>query len=666
MNDSVKLIVWGTKGGNSVLCSNFQEKEYQSSAIKGTWQDIRGYITFIRAGINFWAVEFTREYKVYTVYISVSEAGGGRAGTYIALNIYIPHSKACDNILELLKRLRDRYVERYIDSETRQMLSRAEDIRDFEDIIKTVELTDKTRRYGPVSAGTGKPSYCYYSDEKELQEYFDQPYRPSFYGQQEVVFIPLEYKGKGYFRLTNSQDTIEIESLKKIEDGYDLRIHSDIKSLKVNGEEKDIKNKNSYGKIYDEDELVIVYERKYYKDFTYTTSISKLKAEGKSFSYAEAINIEAPRYGWTPLTETFSINTLPATPAKFILDFGAGKKFTSKGNNVDVEQEYKGKNFSIYAVSETEHTSLIEKNITVWNNKIEYNDLYKVVFNLERGVGKLTITFRDQTFDCKEGKNSLYCLGYNKNRDKIKVGNQYKVTQTENTFYIERKNEGNHSSTNAYNKTNKNDVDTSLAYHKKDNNTTRLSSINGNMKKGILLLVAGLLLGVILGVLIGRYFVPSNSDAEKDKETTQSEINRLKSDLDIKNDTIHSLNNKISELNKEISKLEEKCEKQEKPISSQNSVRQNTQNTQKQGNKYAKEIELKEKHTVNQLCAMYYKAQTDDYKTLIKRALARKLNPQLIDNGGIGETSINKANEFLKKYEKENITKKRRSVDIGE
>ncbi len=80
----------------------------------------------------------------------------------------------------------------------------------------------------------------------------------------------------------------------------------------------------------------------------------------------------------------------------------------------------------------------------------------------------------------------------------------------------------------------------------------------------------------------------------------------------------------------------------------------------KSENRYAKEIALKEKYTVNQLCAMYYKAQTDKYKNIIKRALARKLNPSLSNTGGIGMPAIAKANNEIERYKS-----KRWRLEVG-
>ena len=87
--NTVGLTIWGYKQGCKVLASqgvNFQLKE-----IKDRLKDLSAFIRIHIPRVDFYTLQFTQNYKIYTQYRSSREVNG-QTGVYIAISLYIPHS----------------------------------------------------------------------------------------------------------------------------------------------------------------------------------------------------------------------------------------------------------------------------------------------------------------------------------------------------------------------------------------------------------------------------------------------------------------------------------------------------------------------------------------------------------------------------------------------
>ena len=110
MNGQIGLIIWGCKGGKRVFCSNKVVNE-TDQVIIDTIKDIRSYIRIHRTGHDFYAIEFTPQYKVFTCYRSSNDSG---TGAFIAFTIYVPHHLKVVNTRLLLKEMMDAYFRDYM------------------------------------------------------------------------------------------------------------------------------------------------------------------------------------------------------------------------------------------------------------------------------------------------------------------------------------------------------------------------------------------------------------------------------------------------------------------------------------------------------------------------------------------------------------------------
>lgn len=188
--NNVGIIIWGTKGGYRILGD--YGVDVREIGIRNTVKDIRSFVRFNKPGVDFYALEFTDKYKVFTNYRSVFEVSGS-TGAYIAITLYLPHEKRTDDIRMLLNRLMNLYFERYVDPVFNTLRGdRPDDIQPFVDLLEEVEWTDDVVEQWSASEQDEIPEVFVYSDEKKIDLYFSTPYRKRFLAHQEIMFIGEE------------------------------------------------------------------------------------------------------------------------------------------------------------------------------------------------------------------------------------------------------------------------------------------------------------------------------------------------------------------------------------------------------------------------------------------------------------------------------------------
>lgn len=193
MTTDIGLVIWGCKGGCRTFCDN-RVVNVDEPVIRQTLKDIRTFILFKQSGLDYYAVEFTPQYKVYTHYRSSNDSG---SGAFIAFTVYVPHNKRINHIREILDEMMADYFREYMNPMSNTPLpGKYDDINRYTNILARHEsdILPDTRRYRALaSRQDDTPQIFKYDDPAKVDEMFDNPYHKEFFECQEVMFLRSEY-----------------------------------------------------------------------------------------------------------------------------------------------------------------------------------------------------------------------------------------------------------------------------------------------------------------------------------------------------------------------------------------------------------------------------------------------------------------------------------------
>ncbi|MEN2799748.1 hypothetical protein [Capnocytophaga sputigena] len=191
--NTVGLTIWGYKQGCKVLASqgvNFQLKE-----IKDRLKDLSAFIRIHIPRVDFYTLQFTQNYKIYTQYRSSREVNG-QTGVYIAISLYIPHSLQWRGVRQVLNLLMDMYFAEHINYENgAPLLNEKEDIFPYFNLLRGYEkqLTEELDAKPCTLEMPYAPKVFSYRDIYEVDKYFNTPYRPEFSNLQDILFLRNEF-----------------------------------------------------------------------------------------------------------------------------------------------------------------------------------------------------------------------------------------------------------------------------------------------------------------------------------------------------------------------------------------------------------------------------------------------------------------------------------------
>ena len=191
--NTIGLTIWGYKQGCKVLASqgvNFQLKE-----IKDRLKDLSAFIRIHIPRVDFYTLQFTQNYKIYTQYRSSREVNG-QTGVYIAISLYIPHSLQWRGVRQVLNLLMDMYFAEHINYENgAPLLNEKEDIFPYFNLLRGYEkqLTEELDAKPCTLEMPYAPKVFSYRDIYEVDKYFNTPYRPEFSNLQDILFLRNEF-----------------------------------------------------------------------------------------------------------------------------------------------------------------------------------------------------------------------------------------------------------------------------------------------------------------------------------------------------------------------------------------------------------------------------------------------------------------------------------------
>ena len=178
--NTIGLTIWGYKQGCKVLAS--QGVNFQLQEVKDRLKDISAFIRIHTPRVDFYTLQFSNSYKIYTQYRSSKEVNG-QSGVYIAISLYIPHFLQWRGVRQVLNLLMDMYFAEHINYENNiPLLNEKEDIFPYFNLLRGYE---KQLVEEPVTASFAldqsyMPKVFPYMDIYEVDKYFNMPYRPEF------------------------------------------------------------------------------------------------------------------------------------------------------------------------------------------------------------------------------------------------------------------------------------------------------------------------------------------------------------------------------------------------------------------------------------------------------------------------------------------------------
>lgn len=191
--NTIGLTIWGYKQGCKVLAS--QGVNFQLQEVKDRLKDISAFIRIHTPRVDFYTLQFTQNYKIYTQYRSSCDING-QSGVYIAISLYIPHYLQWKGVRQVLNLLMDMYFAEHINyNDNTPIPNEKEDIFPYFNLLRGYEkqLAEENNSKSCLLDLPYLPKVFSYTDVYEVDKYFNMPYRPEFENIQDAVFLRKEF-----------------------------------------------------------------------------------------------------------------------------------------------------------------------------------------------------------------------------------------------------------------------------------------------------------------------------------------------------------------------------------------------------------------------------------------------------------------------------------------
>lgn len=231
---NVKLTLWGTNRGSQIFATDLSQSD--KVALQSTLQEFAA--VFLNAGVPFYGIEFTSEYKVYTAYYSAMEERGTRNGIFVAATIFVPHKYRLLDPLAYLQKMGQKVKEVFLDLNGRYKGGLPPSLeRDFAEYREVSVEKEHIVRRDFISDTKGSLAYIICSDDTNIADILREPYRKEFKPHQEILLIPQTHVVSGRFSHTIGQP-LELASLSRQHNGYRLQQNELIAEIKIAGEDR--------------------------------------------------------------------------------------------------------------------------------------------------------------------------------------------------------------------------------------------------------------------------------------------------------------------------------------------------------------------------------------------------------------------------------------------
>lgn len=303
---NVKLTIWGTNRGSQVFVTDLSKSE--QVALQSTLQEFSS--VFLTAGIPFYGIEFTAEYKVYTSYYSAMEERGPRNGIFLAATIFIPHRYRLLDPLSYLQAMGEKVKEAFLDLNGRYKGGLPPSLEhDFAEYREAKVEPEQIERRDFNSDTRSNLAYIICPDDTSISAILREPYRKEFKAYQEVLLIPQTYVVSGRFSPSIGQP-LELNSLSRQHNGYRLLRNELITGLNIGGKDCTQNYDTQYLGLGTLLEMRLV--RKGYEPITYPyRPLEDYLRSGLVRLSGEEVHIEEGKLVWRKPKKTVCISLRP-------------------------------------------------------------------------------------------------------------------------------------------------------------------------------------------------------------------------------------------------------------------------------------------------------------------------------------------------------------------
>ena len=293
-NKDIGIVVWGCKGGYRVFCS--QGVNVKEKSIIDTIKDIRSFVRFNQVNLTTYALEFTEDYKVFTVYRSCNDSG---IGAFVAITIYVPHSLKVQNIRTSLDIAIDSYFKEFIHPVFGTYLDgKYDSIDQYQSLLESLDVVDDLLYDYRPSVQDDCPHLRLYDNISEVDTFFDSPYRKEFFGCQEVMFMSrnLYNSGADSLRFNFKENIIEKVSDPNTPPVISVASTPGVTYFKINDTEYPITTNIPVNIL--KDEVTIKLKKDYCEDYIISGRIDNLINQNLLFESNKTITIRLSSISW--------------------------------------------------------------------------------------------------------------------------------------------------------------------------------------------------------------------------------------------------------------------------------------------------------------------------------------------------------------------------------
>lgn len=293
-NKDIGIVVWGCKGGYRVFCS--QGVNVKEKSIIDTIKDIRSFVRFNQVNLTTYALEFTEDYKVFTVYRSCNDSG---IGAFVAITLYVPHSLKVRNIRTSLDIAIDSYFKEFIHPVFGTYLDgKYDSIDQYQSLLESLDVVDDLLFDYRPSVQDDCPHLRLYDNISEVDTFFDSPYRKEFFGCQEVMFMSrnLYNSGADSLRFNFKENIIEKVSDPNTPPVISVASTPGVTYFEINGTEYPITTNIPVNIL--KDIVTIKLKKDYCEDYIISGRIDKLINQNLLFESNKTITIRLSSISW--------------------------------------------------------------------------------------------------------------------------------------------------------------------------------------------------------------------------------------------------------------------------------------------------------------------------------------------------------------------------------
>ncbi len=382
----MEVVVYGTNDGYRILYAT------NDDLARIIARDIRkGAQGDSQLGQTAYSLAFLANGYVFTKFVIVKDSLRSFATGTIAFSLFIgpDATMKAEDILGVLNELYSFYESKYIRNHylnKGEIILIKEDWTFVPDVVSRYKPEHISRRLQEINSGTADPAFVYYSDEIDLQKYFDAPCQEEYGPFRQVFFLKSDLKDKPENPLNALRHDPTADLTGKIDlNKYTLFFSKNAKF----GLHIDVKDKISdqsllsNSRIRRKDKLQITWKKKFYKPKMIIGTLEEIGIEFITIDHIKREIIINDEISLEPITHTFKIKTQNSKGdklfnAEITVKVGYGTEQKLENDEIKLTEEEMQNRCTVYAKignnfrSERREISIADKEMDIVLTLHEY------------------------------------------------------------------------------------------------------------------------------------------------------------------------------------------------------------------------------------------------------------------------------------------------------